>query len=233
MYYGVAAIGLDRVRAAPYGWGGGAGPSNKEIIGRVKENTGLHSENMVRDSENMGPDKEDMDRDKESRDTENVGRDEQELEAGEEEEEEEEDEDREEGKEEEAAADGGKGVGWGGVILKPAHYSGHGGAGEDVEGVGGELAEEGDCVTREGFAGGGMFWREADGVRGGEWEEVAIKIFKTSIMVFRDRDRYVTGDWRFKQGYSKSPRKMAAMWAEKEFRNLNRCVCVRILNRCM
>ena len=72
--------------------------------------------------------------------------------------------------------------------------------------------------------GGGMFWREADGVRGGEWEEVAIKIFKTSIMVFRDRDRYVTGDWRFKQGYSKSPRKMAAMWAEKEFRNLNRCV---------
>ena len=39
--------------------------------------------------------------------------------------------------------------------------------------------------------------------------EIAIKIFKTSILVFKDRDRYVTGDHRFKGGYSKhNPRKM-------------------------
>jgi RIO kinase 1 len=52
--------------------------------------------------------------------------------------------------------------------------------------------------------------------------DVAIKIYKTSILVFKDRDRYVTGDYRFRNGYSKNPRKMVAMWAEKECRNLNR-----------
>ena len=35
--------------------------------------------------------------------------------------------------------------------------------------------------------------------------------------------RYVTGDFRFRAGYSRSnPRKMVKMWAEKEFRNLAR-----------
>ena len=52
--------------------------------------------------------------------------------------------------------------------------------------------------------------------------DVAVKIFKTSILVFKDRDRYVSGDYRFRGGYSKNPRKMVAMWAEKEFRNLHR-----------
>ncbi|KAK9839008.1 hypothetical protein WJX74_007754 [Apatococcus lobatus] len=53
--------------------------------------------------------------------------------------------------------------------------------------------------------------------------EVAIKIFKTSILVFKDRDRYVTGDFRFRTGYCKSnPRKMVKAWAEKERRNLAR-----------
>jgi serine/threonine-protein kinase RIO1 len=33
-----------------------------------------------------------------------------------------------------------------------------------------------------------------------ECEAVAVKIFKTSILVFKDRQRYVTGDWRFKDG---------------------------------
>lgn len=38
--------------------------------------------------------------------------------------------------------------------------------------------------------------------------EYAIKVYKTSILVFKDRDRYVTGEFRFRHGYSKSnPRK--------------------------
>ncbi|KAK9837363.1 hypothetical protein WJX84_003236 [Apatococcus fuscideae] len=53
--------------------------------------------------------------------------------------------------------------------------------------------------------------------------EIAIKIFKTSILVFKDRDRYVTGDFRFRTGYCRSnPRKMVKAWAEKERRNLAR-----------
>ena len=55
--------------------------------------------------------------------------------------------------------------------------------------------------------------------------DCAIKVFKTSILVFKDRDKYVTGEFRFSRGYCKSnPRKMVRMWAEKEFRNLTRCV---------
>jgi hypothetical protein len=30
--------------------------------------------------------------------------------------------------------------------------------------------------------------------------ELAVKIYKTSILVFKDRDRYVTGEFRFRQG---------------------------------
>ena len=52
---------------------------------------------------------------------------------------------------------------------------------------------------------------------------MAIKIFKTSILVFKDRDRYVSGEFRFRQGYGKkNPRKMVQTWAEKEMRNLVR-----------
>lgn len=54
-------------------------------------------------------------------------------------------------------------------------------------------------------------------------EHRAIKIYKTSILVFKDRDRYVTGEFRFRNGYSKhNPRKMVKLWAEKETRNLKR-----------
>ncbi|BAT83664.1 hypothetical protein LR48_Vigan03g053400 [Vigna angularis] len=54
-------------------------------------------------------------------------------------------------------------------------------------------------------------------------QEVAIKVYKTSILVFKDRDRYVQGDFRFRNGYSKhNPRKMVQKWAEKEMRNLMR-----------
>lgn len=52
---------------------------------------------------------------------------------------------------------------------------------------------------------------------------LAIKIYKTSILVFKDRDRYVSGEFRFRHGYAKSnPRKMVQVWAEKELRNLKR-----------
>ncbi|CAL1546050.1 unnamed protein product [Lymnaea stagnalis] len=51
----------------------------------------------------------------------------------------------------------------------------------------------------------------------------ALKIYKTSILIFKDRDRYVTGEFRFRHGYCKSnPRKMVRLWAEKEMRNLTR-----------
>ncbi|ERE78553.1 serine/threonine-protein kinase RIO1 [Cricetulus griseus] len=54
-------------------------------------------------------------------------------------------------------------------------------------------------------------------------ESRAIKIYKTSILVFKDRDKYVTGEFRFRRGYCKgNPRKMVKTWAEKEMRNLSR-----------
>lgn len=51
----------------------------------------------------------------------------------------------------------------------------------------------------------------------------AVKVYKTSILVFKDRDKYVTGEFRFRHGYCKhNPRKMVRTWAEKEMRNLIR-----------
>ncbi|KNH04287.1 hypothetical protein XU18_0691 [Perkinsela sp. CCAP 1560/4] len=56
----------------------------------------------------------------------------------------------------------------------------------------------------------------------GDNSSAAIKIYRTSVLVFKDRERYVKGDYRF-QRYSKSnPRKMVQKWAEKEARNLRR-----------
>ncbi|KAF7826043.1 serine/threonine-protein kinase RIO1-like [Senna tora] len=52
-------------------------------------------------------------------------------------------------------------------------------------------------------------------------QEFAIKVYKTSVLVFKDRDRYVQGDYRFRTAYCKhNPRKMVKTWAEKEMRNL-------------
>lgn len=51
----------------------------------------------------------------------------------------------------------------------------------------------------------------------------AIKVYKTSILLFKDRDKYVTGEFRFKHGYNKNNnRAMVKVWAEKEMRNLRR-----------
>ncbi|XP_015590814.1 serine/threonine-protein kinase RIO1 [Cephus cinctus] len=53
--------------------------------------------------------------------------------------------------------------------------------------------------------------------------EFAIKIYKTSILQFKDRDKYVSGEFRFRHGYCRhNPRKMVRTWAEKEMRNLIR-----------
>jgi RIO kinase 1 len=57
----------------------------------------------------------------------------------------------------------------------------------------------------------------------GEPTQRAIKIYKTAILVFKDRERYIEGEHRFKNGYDKgNSRKMVKLWAEKEFRNLKR-----------
>ena len=54
-------------------------------------------------------------------------------------------------------------------------------------------------------------------------KQYAIKIYKTSILVFKDRERYVDGEFRFRGTKNQSnPRKMVRTWAEKEFRNLKR-----------
>ncbi|KAL1954557.1 hypothetical protein VTO42DRAFT_1068 [Malbranchea cinnamomea] len=62
-----------------------------------------------------------------------------------------------------------------------------------------------------------------DGDEDSEALQRAIKVYKTSILVFKDRDKYVTGEFRFRQGYNKSSnRAMVKVWAEKEMRNLRR-----------
>lgn len=54
-------------------------------------------------------------------------------------------------------------------------------------------------------------------------QDRVIKVYKTSILVFKDRDKYVQGEFRFRRGYCKSnPRKLVQTWAEKEMRNLSR-----------
>ncbi|CAC5415844.1 RIOK1 [Mytilus coruscus] len=57
----------------------------------------------------------------------------------------------------------------------------------------------------------------------GKDQDMAVKVYKTSILVFKDRDKYVSGEFRFRHGYCKhNPRKMVQTWAEKEMRNLIR-----------
>lgn len=54
-------------------------------------------------------------------------------------------------------------------------------------------------------------------------KQCAIKVYKTAILTFKDRDKYITGEHRFRHGYQKSSsRAMVKLWAEKEMRNLKR-----------
>lgn len=72
-----------------------------------------------------------------------------------------------------------------------------------------------DLVARE------MFPPKEDGTL--PVEDYAVKVFKTSILIFKDRERYVDGEFRFRNGHCKgNPRKMVKLWAEKEVRNLKR-----------
>lgn len=54
--------------------------------------------------------------------------------------------------------------------------------------------------------------------------EVAIKVFKTTLTDFKNREKYVHGDHRFsKDDFKKqNPRRIIKMWAMKETANLNR-----------
>jgi RIO kinase 1 len=51
---------------------------------------------------------------------------------------------------------------------------------------------------------------------------VAIKIYKTSTMMFKDRERYIESEQRFKRFCTRNSRKLVKLWAEKEVRNLKR-----------
>ncbi|KAJ9110133.1 hypothetical protein QFC19_001804 [Naganishia cerealis] len=53
---------------------------------------------------------------------------------------------------------------------------------------------------------------------------LALKIYKTSILSFKTRSQYIAGSHRFRNAYTKvtNPRKMVRVWAEKELRNLRR-----------
>jgi RIO kinase 1 len=55
-------------------------------------------------------------------------------------------------------------------------------------------------------------------------KDLALKIYKTSILSFKSRSQYIQGEHRFRNAYTKvaNPRKMVKVWAEKELRNLRR-----------
>ncbi|EDV99085.1 serine/threonine-protein kinase RIO3 [Drosophila grimshawi] len=54
-------------------------------------------------------------------------------------------------------------------------------------------------------------------------KECAIKVFKTTLNEFKQRDRYIKDDFRFKDRFSKqNNRTVINMWAEKEMHNLMR-----------
>ncbi|XP_032810475.1 serine/threonine-protein kinase RIO3 [Petromyzon marinus] len=59
--------------------------------------------------------------------------------------------------------------------------------------------------------------------------ECAVKVFKTTLNEFKNRDKYIKDDYRFKDRFSKlNPRKVIRMWAEKEMHNLARMRAVGI-----
>ncbi|KAF0028599.1 hypothetical protein F2P81_019686 [Scophthalmus maximus] len=54
-------------------------------------------------------------------------------------------------------------------------------------------------------------------------DEVVLKVFKTTLNEFKNRDRYIKDDYRFRDRFSKlNPRKVIRLWAEKEMHNLAR-----------
>lgn len=54
-------------------------------------------------------------------------------------------------------------------------------------------------------------------------KECVLKVFKTTLNEFKNRDKYIKDDYRFKDRFSKlNPRKVIRLWAEKEMHNLAR-----------
>ena len=53
-------------------------------------------------------------------------------------------------------------------------------------------------------------------------KEVAIKIFSTTLNEFKQRDRYIKDDYRFKGSLKQNNRNIIQMWCEKEMHNLTR-----------
>ncbi|RNF09234.1 RIO kinase 1 [Trypanosoma rangeli] len=80
---------------------------------------------------------------------------------------------------------------------------------------GGHLKEINGCVSTGKEA--NVYYAVA-----GDGSDAAVKVFKTSILVFKDREKYVAGEFRFQRYCKSNPRKMVRTWAEKEARNLNR-----------
>lgn len=53
-------------------------------------------------------------------------------------------------------------------------------------------------------------------------KEVAIKIFSTTLNEFKQRDRYIKDDYRFKGSSKQNSKNIIRMWCEKELHNLTR-----------
>ena len=85
-----------------------------------------------------------------------------------------------------------------------------------------KMIDRGDKITEmEGVISAGKEANVYGGHCGPEWR--AIKIYRTAVVQFRDRERYVVGDHRVTMGYdSNNNREMIKAWALKEFRNLKR-----------
>ncbi|KAL7051170.1 hypothetical protein ACKWTF_004364 [Chironomus riparius] len=60
-------------------------------------------------------------------------------------------------------------------------------------------------------------------------KEVAVKIFSTTLNEFKQRDRYIKDDFRFKANCKQNSRNIINLWCEKEFHNLHRLAKAGIL----
>lgn len=69
--------------------------------------------------------------------------------------------------------------------------------------------------------------KEASVYRSGK---LAVKIFATSAMVFKNRQVYIEGDRRFAQMSTSNSRQLVRLWCEKEFRNLKRVADVGLIS---
>jgi RIO kinase 1 len=54
--------------------------------------------------------------------------------------------------------------------------------------------------------------------------EYAVKVFKTTLNEFKNREEYIEGEWRFRfdKFSHQNPRRLIKLWAQKEMRNLKR-----------